>query len=63
MKHLKITFTDGTEENLESKYARCRVVDGVLMTENEQAYDMRGIAGPSYPLVNIRKYEWVEGYK
>lgn len=63
VKHLKITFVDGSEEELEAKYDRARTADGVLLTTSNEGYTTRELTGPSYPLVNIKKYEWVEGYK
>jgi hypothetical protein len=63
--HLKIWFVDGTEEELESRWSYIDpiVTDRLTMLGDRRDYGMGREVGPSYPLVNIKKYEWVEGYK
>lgn len=65
MKHLRITFTDGTVEDLESRWTyRDLTEPGLLiMLGDRRDYGMGREVGPGFPLANIRKYEWVEGYK
>lgn len=62
VKHVKITFTDGTVEELDSKYEYVTIVENVLTTRSERVGGYADV-GPSFPLFNIRKYEFVEGYK
>lgn len=59
MKHLRIEFIDGEIEELESRFDRLWTDDGVLRTSTSDTFPF---VGASYPLVNIRKYEFVEGY-
>lgn len=63
MKHLKITFVDGSEEELESKYVTVEVYSGILYTFQEAVYGSNRERGPTYVIHNIKKYEWLEGYK
>ncbi len=62
MNHLKIQFTDGSVEELDSKFSFIYVVDEVLHTYTDYVGGYRDI-GPSYPIANIHKYEWIKGYK
>ena len=64
VRHLKIFFMDEHEEELESRWSYIVVGNGVLqMNGDNRSYGMGREVGPAYPLVNIKKYEWVEGYK
>jgi len=62
MRHLRITFTDGTVEDLESKYEYVTTVGDTVTTRTERVGGFADV-GPTYSLYSIRKYEWVEGYK
>lgn len=64
MKHLQITFTDGTVEDLKSKYVAVEASQvGVLYTFGEVVHGGNKERGPTYVIRNIRKFEWVEGHK
>ncbi len=62
MKHLEITFVNGTVEKLESAYALVDIHEGVLNTYKHRVGGSSP-KGPSYPLANVRKFEWVEGFR
>lgn len=62
MKHLRVTFIDGTVEDLESKYEYVTAVGEVITTRTERVGGFASV-GPTYSLYSVRKYEWVEGYK
>lgn len=64
MKHLKITYTDGTVEDLDSKWDHSSVDrNGALLTMISTRTYGPDDRGPMIVLANVRKYEWVEGYK
>lgn len=64
MKHLKITFVDGSEEELESRWVTPWVSDsGTLLVMYGDRVGGTAPKGVTYVLSNIKKYEWVEGYK
>lgn len=61
-RHLKITFTDGETEELESKFSFVDLDENTITPLTARVGGTQ-LPGPTYPLVNIKKYEWVEGYK
>jgi hypothetical protein len=64
VRHLKIWFMDGTEEELESKWTQPWCNDaGTLLVMYGEMVGGSAPKGATYVLSNIKKYEWVEGYK
>ena len=59
MKHLQVTFTDGTVEDVNSNYDKCRSGEGELRVYSARSYGADEV-GPTYVLANVRKYEWVK---
>ena len=60
-KHLRIEFMDGKIAELDSRWDFTWTEDGVLrVKERNGAY---AAVGPAFPLYNIRRYEFVEGYR
>jgi hypothetical protein len=62
MKHLRVYFTDGKCENLESRWSEVEVYQGTLQTFAARVGGYRE-RGPVFVLMNIQKYEWAEGHQ
>lgn len=63
MKHLKIWFVDGVEEELESCWTEVEISQGIILYTFGDMVGGRKPRGPTYVIRNIKKYAWVEGYK
>lgn len=59
MRHLRITFNDNSVEELESKFSYVQEGEVTLRTYTDMVGGQRNI-GPTFVLVNIKKFEWVD---
>lgn len=60
--HLRVEFMDGQVTELESRFDRVWTENAVLRTKEHTDY-ATDRPGPSFPVHNIRRYEFVEGYR